>query len=458
MNKKIKEHLKSIFQLGFSTVCLDIIRRILFSWDMGVLGAIFLIAEILFGLCFVVFIFTIPTRKRLKKAADDRKYEFYKKCVREKVLSINSASDRGKVQRIIEEMDITVDNVELYFKEAFAYAEKHNTERINNAIAYSKTPRKMINFYKKCKENKILSITNEGDRQKAILIAENEGLKYEDFDEYFAAAFECGKKADELKLKKELDNIRKSEREKYETLVKYKNYSLRDKRIKILEDKFNEYSEALEAIRALPSMMMNSVYEDKENDWALTGGIVSGLAGGAAGLAAASDVQRQNAEIRARNQANREAVRKVAYGNNMTNAFLNAISNVSEYKEKLENAKVSLVDETISSEELLKKVNFTDISLDISKTGAVSISAIASLKNKLTIFENVNAVVDGVLIAKLYQNGKLIGSTEVVLPCFGISLKPSELEGLCLCNAEIDAPCTIEWSTNASYKLWAIEE
>lgn len=75
------------------------------------------------------------------------------------------------------------------------------------------------------------------------------------------------------------------------------------KRIAILSAERADALERAKTLRAGAQAIM-SASQQKEHDWAIHGGIASGIAGPAAGLAAAADIQAKNAQIRAQNEAN----------------------------------------------------------------------------------------------------------------------------------------------------------
>lgn len=78
-----------------------------------------------------------------------------------------------------------------------------------------------------------------------------------------------------------------------------------DKFLKMHNDWVKEYQEALKAMRDLGDIMQLSVYQEKEKDWAILGGIADGIAGPGAGAATAVNAMLDNVKIREQNAANR---------------------------------------------------------------------------------------------------------------------------------------------------------
>jgi len=150
-------------------------------------------------------------------------------------------------------------------------------------------------FYDACqKMNLALSESSPpADIQHAVLIAGQNNLKLSEKDVIIAYAIG----------KKEARHARRQHRfkELYDSgkeLEKYLSYHGKEKEVMLTGKMLNYYKQQEEYIcsgRAIPLQ--------KEKDWAIMGGIASAIAGGVAGIAVASDIQRKNAEIRAQNAA-----------------------------------------------------------------------------------------------------------------------------------------------------------
>ena len=76
---------------------------------------------------------------------------------------------------------------------------------------------------------------------------------------------------------------------------------------------------------ALTNAVRSSAYQEKEINWAVAGGIASGFAGPIARAAAAVDAMVKNAEIRAKNEINKQNFNKVA--DDATAQFSDAMKN-----------------------------------------------------------------------------------------------------------------------------------
>ena len=73
--------------------------------------------------------------------------------------------------------------------------------------------------------------------------------------------------------------------------------------IAILTDQRAAYTKKADNLRKGMDIVLSDSQQE-EIDWATLGGIASGIAGGAAGVAVAMDAQIKNAEIRAQNRKN----------------------------------------------------------------------------------------------------------------------------------------------------------
>ena len=197
-----------------------------------------------------------------------------------------------------------------------------------------------------------------------------------------------------------------------------------------------------------------TAFQQKEKDWAVAGGIASGLAGGAAGVATAADVQRQNAQIRANNAQMAAAVGQM----NMviSSNILSHKENLNSLSAAIESTKSKLVKEE-PEDELLERIVFSDEKLEVTKTGAVRIRVKAKVNKAITLYDGeVKACVDGVIKANLIQNGQSVGFAYLTLPKYGLSSTSSTttLMGICTSTTDKNAGYQVEY---APYALWLME-
>lgn len=118
--------------------------------------------------------------------------------------------------------------------------------------------------------------------------------------------------------------------------MKYEGLIGREKRIAMLTAEREALLQKADTLKNGAKAVM-SASQQKEKDWAVHGGIANGIAGPAAGVATAINIQAQNAQIRAQNKANLQA-----YAPLITNSYMGAVSYESQARsvaETIENAK-----------------------------------------------------------------------------------------------------------------------
>lgn len=321
-------------------------------------------------------------------------------------------------------------------------AKRKEAERIANENA------KISKFYDQCIKEGIYDINKEASIQKASLIAESLDLHMSCIE-----AYSKGKSI-------ELDKIFSEEKSKYKTLTQYSECVGRSKSIKMIEDLITSYKKQLEDCEKTSRFMLadGSSFQEKEHDWAVASGVANGLAGGAAAVATAMEIQQKNAEIRARNEANQKAYIQSILPAHMrlTEKQVNIKKRLNELERTLEKNKIKLI-ENSDEHEILNNINFTDIQVVFSPTGTVGISAKANIKNKLIMFEDTPAIIDGTIKADLYQKGVCVGSVLMVAPIDGINTNKTFLEGIVLKDnndAIKDEPYEIKFEP---YHLWKME-
>ena len=198
---------------------------------------------------------------------------------------------------------------------------------------------------------------------------------------------------------------------------------------------------------------IGAAYTRKETDWAVHGGIASGIAGPAAGVAVASEIQRRNAQIRESNEQISNLV-----GNAAVSYLLQSREEISKIEEQAkfwedeaEKAKLKLV-EMKPQEDLLAMLCPQVTGFERSETGAmlITVSTSAAL---LTIFETVNATIDGTFKVKLMDGTRVAGEAYFTLPFRG-SEQEAERKSICTSVCKEQKTYTFEF---APHNLFAIE-
>ena len=248
----------------------------------------------------------------------------------------------------------------------------------------------------------------------------------------------------------DLESLREKEREVYADLNRYANYVGKEKKVAMLTDRMKELRAKAKSLDDGAEMLIRSTTQ-KEQSWSVWGGIADGLAGPAAGVATALDIQNQNAQIRARNEANRQAAMPAFMA--VTNSASRNRANADAIEKE-----IALLQEKLMTQpprgEVLSMLNVIDPTVEVSKTGAFRVTATVEAKQPLYLYGDVPAVADGTILAQVYEDGVKIGSANMVLPVNGVSQKAS-IAGICLSGAHPGKKHTVEFTEK---NLWLLEK
>ena len=313
-------------------------------------------------------------------------------------------------------------------------------------------------FYDECLNNGIVCCKTEKELQKATLIAQKHNLLFTDISILFADAKQSKNRIEQKRIEDDIAAERKEEQKKYDELIKYADYSGREKRIAMLSDMQKKYTEAAKTLRDGASAVLSaSQLKEKEGDWAVMGGIASAIAGPSAGIAAALDAQaktaHENAQIREQNRVNCEVFAPV-----ISTSYEGAAQNeriAKSYTASLDAAKTKLVAND-STEQCFSRLIFDETTIDVSRTGTCTVIT-SVCANPFKIFDDVPAVIDGTIIAQIYEKNTLIGTAKMVFPIYGISGKKNKvkLTGMALFCGSSGTSYRVEF---APEKLWAMEQ
>lgn len=307
-------------------------------------------------------------------------------------------------------------------------------------------------FFVECVLAEADDFSKPKNKQRAQLLADKYNLKYPNgIEELYKQGLNGHKVVSQRFILNRLEEKRAEERKEFERLNKYSDLTGKAKRIAMLSDQAAELRESANRQEQIASRYMRSGQE-KERNWAIWGGIADGIAGPGAGAATAVDIQMQNMQIRAENEERRQAALPVYRF--MTDSASKDRRNADKIKKEIENFKLKLVGEE-SSAELMKKISFQNTDVLVSETGAAMVCTSASLDPEFRIFDDVPAVVDGTIIAKIYDGDQLCGTAQMVLPMYGLG-RNITLKGICIeCCCEPGKSYTAEFSAK---NLWAMEE
>lgn len=307
-----------------------------------------------------------------------------------------------------------------------------------------------IAFYEECVSSGVLSCTSEKDKQKASLLAQRKEIPFTDITALFNESKALAEQNILDQKEAALRQKKQAERSKQMELERYAGYSGRSKRIAILQAERQEALQSAKTLRDGASALLSAT-QQKEHDWAIHGGIASGIAGPAAGVATALNVQSKNAAIRAQNEANRAAFAPV---------FSASYSGAADYERtarakeaEIEEVKVKLLGE-LSPTDCLKRLGFTNTKVTVSETGTCTVTTQAYLPEPLYIFDDVPAIIDGCITANIMDGKQKIGSATMVLPKYGVD-RSTTLTGMSLYTGAPGKKYAVSFTAT---NLWAMEK
>lgn len=305
-------------------------------------------------------------------------------------------------------------------------------------------------FYDECRRNGITTIDSEKDRQRAELIAKKFGLDSSDLDGLFRAAEDEKRAAVQRENAVKNAELLKQEKQLYVQMTKYVNLTGREKRIAMLQDLYKMEYNMYQAI-------MNGGWDfadksqQKEHDVAIHAGIANGLAGGAAAIITAANVAQKNAQIRQQNAENR-----VLAAHYLSACAVKAKphKDAADRYESEKNAAATKLLGTEDTQACFKKIRFSDVAVSVSGTGTCTVVAKAKLDQPLMIFDDVKAVVDGVVTATILEDSRTVGTAKLTIPAYGLSDQEATLEGMSLICGEPGKNYTAKISPD---HLWTME-
>lgn len=317
-------------------------------------------------------------------------------------------------------------------------------------------------LYNKCHKQKVDLETTEGKARLSLIAKE---LKIEGSTEklielyYEGEAFinkEKAIKKDEAKRQK-IAEAKEEENAFVKTAERYINLRDQKKRIymanEVIAELKNQYSALEDGVHNAMNLSGKMTYQ-KEADWAIIGGIASGLAGPAAGIASALDAQSRNASVRASNENLRDlAARAGAYrALELAGKKIEVKEKITEWEKISQEAKLKLVEEG-DPKALLKKLQPTVIKKSKRAGGSYNLT-VQTKAVTVKIYDTVDAVVDGTFKANIVTEGNVVGSAYLILPYNG-SEKAQTLNTICISAAEIPEKFDIVFEP---YNLFAIEK
>lgn len=273
------------------------------------------------------------------------------------------------------------------------------------------------NFFKNAKAAGIADLKSEADIARLVLFAKNSGITKE--RDELIKDFNIGKQdVEHHENKAQIAQLQAEEAELEKKYTRYADIVGSGKTIKMCEDKCAQCEiiiaecEAEEASVERGGEATYLLNKGKESSWAIHGGIANGIAGGAAGLAVASDVQRRNAAVQQQNAdlAHAIAQLQVFYLDKIWKRKHAAEDDLKQWNARKEAAKMMLT-ESLEEQNLLSMLAPTVKSIEQTPTGAVKMELKLNYVSDLKIYGDVDAVIDGSFKVLLKLDGKTVGTT-----------------------------------------------
>lgn len=301
----------------------------------------------------------------------------------------------------------------------------------------------------------VLSRSNDFSKVKNIektkLLADKYNLSYPNgIESLYQKAYKSHMVISNSLNEDKINKIKAEEKIIYNKLTSYSSYRGREKRVAMLEARKKELLHKAKLLDEGKNILYRSS-QQKELDWAVFGGVASGIAGPGAGVMAAIHTQETNATIRLENEARRQTIMP-AYMFVSDSAYKNR-ENAEKIQEEIDATATKLVLEP-GAESVFEMLQINDYTVEVTSTGAYIVKAKISLKENVYIYDDVAAVVDGSIIGTIYENGTEIGKVTFVLPLYGVS-RQTEIVAIGLSGATKDKEHTVNFSAN---NLWLMEK
>lgn len=352
-------------------------------------------------------------------------------------------------------------------------------EKVNQQVKEGTWEFPIESFYAACKEASVTTLETEYGISKAKLIASDillhagvardnykQYLKPHVLKKYFAEGQVLA--GDTVKQKKQPRDASPTDEEStfIRRAAEIAALSGIDKRREMLAFLWGEYSAKIRAMQEGQEalMQLGMIYagqKQKEGDWAIVGGIASGIAGPIAGIMAASETIANNSKIREHNEAMRKASIDIMSG------IPNLVG--SEVELEKERDKINQQQRELWNKVVLSSYTSADIWANIQlgkptvknkASGVLAISLPVSIKKPfvLDVPENIVMVVDGTIKGEVWFEDKLVGDVFFPLPLYGIPTNMTaevSIDGMCGRSVKYDGKYTVKIADEQN--LWIME-
>lgn len=368
-------------------------------------------------------------------------------------------------------------------------------EKLNQAFSEGSWEFPAEKFYQLCYDSKVLALNDDFSVQKAALLAKqlieeqvidefiddlmivnidllnfDEYLKKENLEKFFAKGEKLFREANERKIteQKQPRNIKPNKNEETFINRSSKLFHLygRDKRTQMLTNLIQDYDDKIQGLKdgEKALIQLGMIYADqqqKESDWAIVGGIAEGIAGPAAGLAAAANTMASNTKIREHNAAMRRASMDIMSGIPELSGDRYKLEKEREHiRQQLRAAESKVVLAEPSKNEIWKNTKAGKSAVKKNESGVLTVTLPITIKEPfvLDIPDGVSMVVDGTIKGEVWFEDKLVGDVHFPLPLSGIPTNMTEevaLDGMCGRSVEFDGEYTVKIADDQN--LWIME-
>ena len=450
---KVKDLISGILLFVVLPIITLVVSTVL---EIGIFATLLIMAGVfVIGVFIISYISLQKDKANIKKQKNNGTWEFpihhlLKKCAPNGIVNIDSEDRFLKVQGFVKE--ILVNNEipnQLYdqYMSKEAIAGYFESMRASSQWPESALGQTLAISYDECTSAKAVAPLNVVTREKATLIA-NKYFKDYDLDAIMAE----GKRIQRIKLEAELKNKKTAEQAAQDELLRYVKFHGREKPMAMYDDLYRDVQKELGILIDRYNTIAGNSDKmlKKEKSWGLAGGIAEAIAGPAVGVAAAIDVQKQNASAREFNEK----------WSTMTANSLGYLEKEIQGKEQRANylincykkAQTLLVDDK-NQEECFRQITFEQPTITVSDTGTATVEVHVVAKT-YKIYDDRTARIDGSIAAYIFDGETKLGQAIMVLPKDGIGFRGCKLKGMALFCCEQGKQYRIEF---APHDLWAIE-
>ena len=306
-------------------------------------------------------------------------------------------------------------------------------------------------FFVECVLSDCNDFTKQKNIEKAKLLADKYNLTYSgDIENLYKRGEIAHKKVSDTIHSDKIAKLQANEKIEFSKLSRYSECKGKEKRITMLTDEIKCLRVEAKSLKSDSDFILR-MGQQKETDWAVMGGIASGIAGAGAGIATALNVQAENAQIRAKNEAYKRSVMPAHTA--MWSASHDKDKAADNLQKELDEVQEKLI-AGMGTDDVFSLLKIAEPKVIVSETGAFKVLATVEPKQKLYVFEDVPAIVDGTILAHVFDGEKEIGTAKMVLPIRGVSTK-TKIKGMSLSGATLGTEYTVSFT---GYNLWMMEK